>query len=42
MQRWWKNRIIDDVGRVAIETGYDEWFVFDAEEKVLVQRRVTE
>ena len=41
LQRWWQKKYIDVISDKAIEAGFDEWFVFDAEEKVLAQGRVT-
>ena len=40
LQRWWQKIYIDGISDRAVEAGHDEWFVFDAEEKVLAKGRI--
>ena len=40
LQRWWQNIIVNAIGDEAVGAGFEEWFVFDANEQLLAQGMV--
>ena len=41
LQRSWQNSRIEELSNEAISKGYKEWFIFDADEQLVAQGRVT-